>query len=245
MRHYILMLAACFFIACGQKSSFPKNPSENEIMAELRQAVSNSDTAIVIRFINDLSIYHYASDSFIVAKSIKEDFFNPIKLTQEQKDSVNYAATTALSKLKKKYDEYTQINWYYNSFFEHNNSSNNISLYIGQKKGESWLRCKISYSGSDLIFFEKIYLNYPGSTKEFSVNSWDKKTNTHYYGVYEVVDLDVDEAFLSFLRYYAKDEKSKIKLVGDYYKERIITQKEKKALQQVIEGFDAIKHIYK
>lgn len=148
----------------------------------------------------------------------------------------------ALKKLKKSYDDVSDITWYKNPYFTHYNNRNLTSIYIGSNGSSTWLRLKMSYQGDDWIFFERAYLSYDGNTKEILFNEYDdKETENSGGGVWEWIDVSVSSDVLSFLRDFSNSKNAKMRLSGKYTRTRNLTWNERQGIRDVLNGYDAIK----
>lgn len=148
----------------------------------------------------------------------------------------------ALKKLKKNYDDVSDITWYKNPYFTHYNNRNLTSIYIGSSGSSTWLRIKMSYKGDDWIFFERAYLSYDGNTKEIIFNEYDDKdTENSGGGVWEWIDVSVSSDVLSFLRDFSNSKNAKMRLSGKYTRTRNLTWNERQGIRDVLNGYDAIK----
>lgn len=158
------------------------------------------------------------------------------KAEKEKQEKLN-----ALKKLRKKYDDVSDITWYRQPYFTHYTNTNLTSIYIGDNGSYRWLRLMMSYQGDDWIFFERAYLSYDGNTKEIIFNEYDdKKTENSGGGVWEWIDLTVTSDVELFLREFAKSKNAKMRLSGKYTKTRTLTYNERKGILDVLNGYDAL-----
>lgn len=148
----------------------------------------------------------------------------------------------AVNKLKKEYDDVSGNTWYYNPYFTHYNNRNYTSIYIGKRKyGKPWLRLKMSYKGDSWIFFEKAYLSYDGNTMEIPFDRYDNyKSDNSGYGVWEWIDVGVDDSILAFLRKMVKGKEVKMRLSGKYTNTRKLSSNEIKGIEDVLSGYDVL-----
>jgi len=149
----------------------------------------------------------------------------------------------ALKKLKKESDDISGVTWYYNPYFTHYNNRNNVSVYIGKRESSKpWMRLKMSYNGDDWIFFEKAFLSYNGNTLEIPFDKYDDKESDNSGGeVWEWIDVSVTPEIETFLRDLANSTNPKMRLSGKYTETRNLTYTEKKAIRDVINGYQSLK----
>jgi hypothetical protein len=147
----------------------------------------------------------------------------------------------SLKKLRKKYDDVSNITWYRQPYFTHYNNTNSVSLYIGQTGTSYWLRLKMSYEGDNWIFFERAYLSYDGNTREIVFDRYDDKKSDNDGGrVWEWIDISVSSDLLSYLREFSKSGNCKMRLSGKYSKTHNLTWNERQGIRDVLAGFDAL-----
>lgn len=147
----------------------------------------------------------------------------------------------ALKKLKKSYDDVSNITWYQNKYFTHYNNTNRTSIYMGVQNNEVWLRLKMSYEGENWIFFDKAYLFYDGNTYEIPFNEYrDKKTENEGGQVWEWIDVQVNEELANFLNNMVSGKSVKMRLSGKYTKTRNLSQNEIKAITDVLTVYNLI-----
>ena len=147
----------------------------------------------------------------------------------------------ALKKLKKSYDDVSNITWYQNKYFTHYNNTNRTSIYMGVQNNEVWLRLKMSYEGENWIFFDKAYLSYDGNTYEVPFNEYrDKKTENEGGKVWEWIDVQVNEELANFLNNMVSGKSVKMRLSGKYTKTRNLSQNEIKAITDVLTAYNLI-----
>ncbi len=160
-----------------------------------------------------------------------------IKKLEEQK------RLASVNKLRKKHDDVSGVTWYKNPYFTHYTNTNLTSLYIGQNGSSVWLRIMMSYQGEDWIFFENAYLSYEGNTKEIIFDRYENKdTEVGDGGVWEWIDVTVDESDIPFLRNLAKSTDSKMRLSGKYTRTRNLSSNERKGIEDVLLAYDVLKN---
>ncbi len=166
------------------------------------------------------------------------------KAIQEEKRKAEEAAKEAklqaLKKLKKKHDDVAGITWYHQPFFTHYYNRWLTSIYIGQKPSNVWLRLRMSYNGSDWIFFEKAYLSYDGVTQEIVFDKYDDKDTDSDSGIWEWIDVTPDKTTIAFLRDFCKSPNAKMRFKGKYTKDRKLTYNERKGIEMVLAGYDVL-----
>ena len=144
----------------------------------------------------------------------------------------------SFDRLKVKNDEFEKTTWYENPYFTHNVFSNNISLYIGRKGDKIWPCAKISYTGSDWIFFDEITFLIGQGTFTFAFNKHkDRETEVSGGRVAEWVNMGIDQYPFSYIADVPEFDNAKIRMSGKYTHDRAITNTEKKAIRDVVNGY--------
>lgn len=161
-----------------------------------------------------------------------------ISLLHEKHTTFLARCAKAFSQLRKDDDKFEHTTWYKNSLFTHEASSDHLSLYIGQKENDIWLRLFISYYGDDWIFFDKAQLLIGNYSCTIPFNKYeDKDTDNSGGKVWEWIDVPVDETLITSIGALGTADKATLRLSGKYSDERDITSIEKKAFQQVLDGY--------
>jgi hypothetical protein len=162
----------------------------------------------------------------------KEIYENVLKIEAEKRKN-----TPPIERLKKKKDEVSGITWYQQSYFIHYTNSNLLSLYIGEKSDNVWMRLKASYYGENWIFFDSCLLSYEGNTFQVSFDQYRDKKTENDTKVWEWIDIKVNDKLLEYLGDYIYSTKPLIRLSGKYEKTRELTKDELLGLQDVYEAY--------
>ena len=187
-----------------------------------------------------LTIYHPESKE---SKTVKNMISNLEATFANRAEIEKQERLKAVTKLKKEYDDISNITWYKNPYFTHYNNTNLTSLYIGQKEDKIWLRLKMSYTGNDWIFFETAYLSYEGNTKHIPFDEYsDKETENSGGSVWEWIDVPVDDELLAFLKNASKCNTLKMRLSGKYSETRNLSYNERQALKDVLLAYYVLLH---
>ena len=171
-------------------------------------------------------------------EKIKKDDAEKAEKERIRKEEERLAS---VKKLKKDYDDVSGITWYKQPYFVHYNNTNLISLYIGQKDKDVWLRLKMSYYGDDWIFFENAYLSYDGNTKEIMFDKYEEKETDHDSKVWEWIDVPVNQELYAYLNNFINGNNLKMRFSGKYTKTKDLNVKEKKGLKDVLTAYQILK----
>jgi len=100
----------------------------------------------------------------------------------------------------------------------------------------------MSYTGSDWIFFEKAYLSYEGNTLPILFDKYgEKESDNGYEGVWEWIDVRLDDSDVEWLRKFAQSKDAKMRLTGKYTKDRKLTSQERQGIIDVLNGYQYLK----
>ena len=213
--------------------------SPKKLCANIDQLLKEKNVNKLKEIEDNLSQYHPESAEL---KKVKQYRAQAEKMIAQEKAAAEKKRLQAVNKLKKKYDDVSDITWYKNPYFTHYNDENLTSIYIGRSESSVWLRLKMSYTGDDWIFFEKAYLSYDGNTREISFNRYDDKESDNDGGyVWEWIDISVDDYLLSFLKEMVNGKSIKMRLSGKYTKTRNLSVNEIQGIKDVLLAYDVLK----
>lgn len=216
-----------------------------KLFSRMKIAYDETDFQKAKVIFEDLKGRHPDSEFFSQGQEIYSLIVNEedriLKEEERKRAEMEAKRLASLKKLRKKFDDVSGVTWYYNPYFTHYNNSNLTSVYIGEKESTIWLRLVMSYEGDDWIFFEKAYLSYDGNTKEIVFNKYDDKKTDHDGGnVWEWIDTSLGNSDISFLKNLAESPSAKMRLSGKYTKTRNLTANEKRAIQDVLSGYEVL-----
>ncbi len=217
-----------------------------KISGKIQAAFNENQFESVKQLFSEMKEKHSGSTFYSQTKEIFDQVLAmEEKLKEEEiKKAENEKAEKlkALNRLKKNLDDVSGTTWYKNSYFTHYTNTNLTSLYIGEKDGSVWLRLQMTYKGDDWIFFENAFLSYEGNTKEIFFDKYEnKETENSGGGVWEWIDVQVDDSLIPFLKEFAKSSDAKMRLSGKYSKTRNLGTNEKKGILDVISGYESLK----
>lgn len=251
----VLVVGAVYFSHLMNKSSENQVAERlKAIVAERQKAISDSIRVDSILFANkkDAKVYF---DSLQATKEVRwrdslikfypntEELANAEAFVKDEKARYAKEQKAKAKKMRKKYDKYEKTTWYYNSTFKHYNKSNNVSLYIGRKEKHVWLRLRASYYGSDWIFFDSAKFSYGEeiATLLFSRSDVERDNSGGY--VWEWIDIAAGDT--DVLRAIAESPDASIRFAGKYVHEHKLTKREKSAMLQVLDGYEALEYLIK
>lgn len=220
---------------------------EEKLIGIIKNSFQAKEYNKVIETFNSFANKFPGSNSLQLMSQLKDEsvnHINKIKIEEDNKRKAeNELKKKSLTKLKLDYDDVRGISWYKQKYFNHFSNSNKTSIYIGKEKGTMpFLRLQMSYTGSDWIFFEKAYLSFDGNTKQiFFDNYREKKSDNGYDGVWEWIDVSLEDSDIEWMKKFAESKNAKMRLTGKYTKDRNLTPQERQGIIDVLNGYQYLK----
>lgn len=139
-------------------------------------------------------------------------------------------------------DEFSETKWFYNKTSPEYLNQNNIFCYFGIKEnGTPWLRLRIQYTASNWLFIESYSIKTDNGTYDITTNYGDIKTDHSGGEIWEWIDKAPTAVDYIMLRDIANSKDATIRHNGKQYrKDRTITAAEKKALNYLLDSFEAL-----
>lgn len=182
-------------------------------------------------------------------KKIEEDAQKAKDLAEKQKkeelakaaEAEKQRLATAVSKMRIKYDEMTDITWYTDKTTTEYVDTNAFYAYIGVVGDTPTLRLKIQYQGDDWLFIDSYIIKVGDETHTISPSYGQVERDNGYGGVLEWYDVAADKDTIAMLRDIASSKKTTVRHSGDTtYYDRVLQMSEKDAIQNVLNAFDAL-----
>lgn len=149
----------------------------------------------------------------------------------------------ATKKMRKSYDDMKGITWYYDKTSpQYVNSRTNIYSYIGKKENSKpFLRFVIQYVADDWLFIEKYIIKVDGKTYTVTEEKYGEIETDNGGGIWEWLDRSADSDEFEIMKAVANGKEVKIRFSGKkYHKDRTVTTKEKVAMKNVINAYEAL-----
>ena len=209
---------------------------EEQLTGLIKNSFESKDYNKVIETFNSFSNKFPGSVHLTSMKEIHDLALTKISEEKELKKA-------SVKKLILDYDDVRGISWYKQKYFNHFSNTNRTSIYIGkEKESMPFLRLQMSYTGDDWIFFENAYLSFDGDTKQiFFDNYQEKKSDNGNGGVWEWIDVNIDDSEVTWLRKFAESKNAKMRLSGKYTKDRNLTPQERQGILDVLNGYQYLK----
>lgn len=180
----------------------------------------------------------------LLAKSKKE--ISKIKALKEQEakkveEENKRRLAKATSKMRTNVDEMKGITWYYDKNTSKYNNVNSLHLYMGKEKdSKPWLRFRIQYKGDDWLFIENYTIKTDNETYTFTPFKNVERDNGSG-GIWEWCDEKVTKRTYDIVQDIIDSKSVKIRHNGSkYYKDRTISSREKTALKNVLDAYEAL-----
>lgn len=163
------------------------------------------------------------------------------KAVRERKEKQRLANAT--KKMRKKYDDMNGTTWYRDRTSPQYTNYNGFFAYIGDDEtSKPWLRLRIQYAADDWLFIEKYIIKVDGKTYTITEEKYGEiETDNGSGGIWEWLDRTVDSDEYEIIKAVANGKNVKIRFVGkQYHKDKTITSKQKLALRNVIDAYEAL-----
>lgn len=147
----------------------------------------------------------------------------------------------ATSKMRKNTDEMKEITWYRDRNTTRYNNVNSFHLYMGKKEnGSPWLRLRIQYKGDDWLFIDNYNIKTDNDTYDVRPTERIERDNG-VGGIWEWYDESLNSRTYSMIQDIITSKSVKIRHNGkQYYRDRRISSREKSALKNVLDAYEAL-----
>ena len=197
-------------------------------------------------YIDALAVITRAASSITIGSellALKEEL-TPLAQEETRKAEEAKLAVyrSALKSMKVNTDQFNGIKFYKDRSTPYYANYSTIHLYIG-KKGEAdpYLRFVLRYSDDDWLFINDASINIDGDVRSLDLGSdWERDNGSG--DIWEWVDVVATDSHIDLIRDVIKSEKSIIRYNGSkYFDDRTITSTQKRALQNVLNAYEALK----
>ena len=175
-------------------------------------------------------------------KVVQDEIAKQEKIKKEKIEAEKRAKEIKIKALKNKMrfikDNVTNITFIQDKTSSQYANSNSFYVYIAQGEDFKKLWLRISYTGEQWVFFEKMIVNIDGQVNEYAFNYYDLKRSAEGYGVYEYIDLDY-ELYKNLIQKIINSKKTIIRLAGNQrHFDKTISETEKQAMRNVLEYYN-------
>lgn len=170
-------------------------------------------------------------------KRLKE--IEEAKRRKEERDK-KIRLANATRKMRKKVDELEKITWYYDKSTPDFYVS---GLYFYISKVSTYkprIRLKVQYRGDNWLFINNFVIYIDGD--EYDRYNVNLERDARGGKVREWFDKEASENDMAMARLIVVSDKATIRFNGErYYRDHVITKQEKRALQNVMDAYEALK----
>ena len=269
MKKLLPLLFFCILqISCGEKVSkdeFDSIKAENEklkieledlkfgpakLLSQIKNLINSKDYYKAKSEIETLINKHPTSDQTVEAKKLLIDVDANIKaldLANEiEKNKLEKAEKERLAnstkKLRSRKDDIKGITWYYDKTTTVYNDRNSFHLYMGQSEGgKPWLRFRIQYKSDDWLFINSYIIKTDNNSYTISTTRDEVERDNGYGGIWEWYDVPMDNNLYNIVKDVINSKSVKLRYNGkQYYDDRKVSENEKKALQNILDAYEAL-----
>ena len=178
-------------------------------------------------------------------KALKDEL-EPLALAEIKRAEEAQLAVyrNALKKMRVETDKFNGTKFYTDRSTPYYANNSTFHIYIGKTEGgDPYLRFKVRYSDDDWLFVESASINIDGDVRELDVGSdWERDNGSG--DIWEWVDVNANESHLSLVRDVINSKSAVIRYFGSQYRDdRTITSAQKRALQNVLDAYEALKRL--
>ena len=156
------------------------------------------------------------------------------------KFSIELEKNNLKNKMRLKYDKVENVTYIQDKTSSPYINSNSFNLFIAKTNTNADLWIRISYTGDNWIFFNKIILNIDGQKNVIPLDYYEVNRDNAYGEVWEFVNLDYNR-YENLINKIINSKTTLIRLTGERYYDKTITNVEKQAMKRVIEYYNLIK----
>ena len=254
-------------ISCGEVSQkeYDTLKAENEHLKKENDELKFGPDKILSKakvFLDDKNFYkaklelqtlidtHPASEQATEAKllitvaenEIQEQKIKEEKVKFEKEQAHKKILINATTKLRIKYDDVSNTTWYYDKSTSKYTNHNSFHLYMGKEKdGIPWLRFRIQYAADDWLFIQSYTIKTDSKLYTISTSYGEVETDNKYGGIWEWYDTPMTKSLYEIVKNVINSKSVKLRCNGkQYHKDRIITEKEKQGLQNILDAYEAL-----
>ncbi len=164
------------------------------------------------------------------------------KARVEKEKAEKARIANATKKMRVKYDDIKRMTWYYDKSTPQYTNYNSLHLYIGKEKyGQPYLRFRIQYTADDWLFIESYVIKTDLNTYNIPTSYGEVETDNGSGDIWEWYDVNMDKKLYAITKDIVNSKTVKLRCNGkQYYKDRVISEKEKKGLQNVLDTYEAL-----
>lgn len=162
------------------------------------------------------------------------------KIAEEKAKKEKLANAT--KNMRSNHDDIRELTWYYDKATPKYTNRNNLHLYFGKTPQNSFiLRFVIQYTADDWLFIERYTIKTDNNTYNINTEYGEVKKDNGSGSVWEWYDTQMNSTLYDIVKDIISSKSVKLRCNGSqYYKDRTITDQEKKSLQNVLDAYEAL-----
>lgn len=223
---YYSEIKYAYYLDLGDKNFLSKNFNTAYINYKKAKDVKNTDE--INKKIN------ISWGEIEKAEKLKQEKLQAEKKVKEAK------INNLKNKMRLKYDKVENVTYIQDKTSSPYINSNSFNLFIAKTNTNADLWIRISYTGDNWIFFNKIILNIDGQKNVIPLDYYEVNRDNAYGEVWEFVNLDYNR-YENLINKIINSKTTLIRLTGERYYDKTITNVEKQAMKRVIEYYNLIK----
>lgn len=229
------------------------------LLAKAKSSAESEDYDNALSLLSELLSTHPASPEAETAKSLASDYQEAkkriadalaVEAEKQKAEEARLAAEKerrlqeATSAMRKSYDEVHGVSFYIDKTSSEFSNTKEFSLYIvvpDDTRKKPYLRMQVKWTGEKWLFIDEYTFKADDKVINYSVSYSDVKRDNSHGVVWEYIDVVVNNRESAVIHGVLEAEKTIIRHSGDmYHEDRVISNKEKEALQRVLDAFEAL-----
>ncbi|MCO7721947.1 hypothetical protein NJB85_01990 [Myroides odoratimimus] len=148
----------------------------------------------------------------------------------------------ATKNMRSNHDDIREITWYRDKTTPRYTNRNNLHLYFGKTPQDAFiLRFVIQYTADDWLFIDRYTIKTDNNTYNINTEYGEVKKDNNSGSIWEWYDTQMTSTLYDIVKDIISSKSVKLRCSGSqYYKDRTITEAEKKALQNVLDAYEAL-----
>ncbi|GIP15017.1 hypothetical protein J40TS1_06590 [Paenibacillus montaniterrae] len=183
-----------------------------------------------------------AKEQIAFVKEMSDELTAIKKKEDAEKEKQRIAEVSAkLTNMRIKKDEVTETAYYFDKTSVKYVNENGFYIYAGiMKEYPPFLRLRIQYEGDNWLFIDKYIIKTDDDTFTIYTEFGDVNQDNGGAKVWEWLDIPITSENYEIIESILASEKTIIRHQGQYYYDRTLTNKEKTAIKNVMEAYEAL-----
>lgn len=162
-----------------------------------------------------------------------------IAAAQKLKAAEEKRIAASVSRMRTKVDKIDGVTWYHDRSTPRYANYNSFHLYLGKRANSSpSIRLRVQYNADDWLFIESFLVVADGNRFEYGPADFERDNDSE---IWEWYDEPATSRDLNMIKAVIASRDAVIRFNGrQYRKDRTITSTQKKALQNVLDAYEAL-----